>query len=81
MMIFSQLNWAPGRGLDWVDLNFECSTVCPILPWLMGIGQKRLMQMGKMVEHPIKVNPTQVHQQMGHSVLTYFHILSLCNVS
>ena len=38
-----------GRGLGWVDMNFECSTVCPILPGLMGIWQKRL---GKMVEHP-----------------------------
>ena len=28
------------RGLaGWVDLNFECSTVCPILPGLMGIWQ------------------------------------------
>ena len=36
------------RGLGWVDLNFEGSSVCPILPWLMGIWQKRL---GKMVEH------------------------------
>ena len=27
------------RGLDWVDLDFECSTVCPILPGLMGIWQ------------------------------------------
>ena len=33
----------------WVDLDFECSTVCQILPGKMGIRQKRL---GKMVEHP-----------------------------
>ena len=36
-------------NLGWVDLNFDCSTVCPILPGLVGIWQKRL---GKMVEHP-----------------------------
>ena len=28
--------------LGWVDLDIECSTVCPILPKLMGIWQKRL---------------------------------------
>ena len=30
------------RALGWIDLDFECSTVCPILTWLMGIWQKRL---------------------------------------
>ena len=30
------------RRLGWIDLNFECSTVCPILPRLMGIWHKRL---------------------------------------
>ena len=30
------------RGLGWVDLNLECSTVCPILHGLMGIWQKGL---------------------------------------
>ena len=28
--------------LGFVDLDFECSTVCPILPGRMGIWQKRL---------------------------------------
>ena len=28
--------------LGWVDLDFECSAVCPILPGLMGIWQKWL---------------------------------------
>ena len=37
------------RGLGWVDLNFQCSTVCPIRPGLIGVWQKRL---GKMAEHP-----------------------------
>ena len=35
------------RRLGFVDLDFECSTVCPTLLGLMGIWQKRL---GKMVE-------------------------------
>ena len=39
--------------LGWLDLDFECSTVCPILPGLMGIWQKGL---GKTVEHR---NPSQ----------------------
>ena len=29
-------------NLGWVDMDFECSTVCPILLGLMGIWQKRL---------------------------------------
>ena len=28
--------------LDWVDLKFECSTVCLILPGLVGIWQEQL---------------------------------------
>ena len=32
--------------LGWVDLDFECSTVCQILPGLIMAGQ-----LGKMVEH------------------------------
>ena len=30
------------RGLGWVDFDFEWSTVCPILPGLIGIAQKGL---------------------------------------
>ena len=37
------------RGLSWIDLHFECFTVCLILSGLTGIWQMRL---GKMVEHP-----------------------------
>ena len=37
-----------------VDLNFECSTVCPVLLGLMGIWQK---QLGKMVERPNQSQP------------------------
>ena len=29
-------------NLGWVDLGFDCSTVCPILLGLVGIWQKRL---------------------------------------
>ena len=46
-------------GLDWVDMNFECSTVGLInLPGLMGIWQKWL----RWWDIQIKVNPTQVHR-------------------
>ena len=31
------------RRLGWVDLDVECSTLCPILLGLMGIRQKRLV--------------------------------------
>ena len=37
------------RGKGCIDLNFECSTFCPIL-----YGQKRL---GKTVEHPNQSQP------------------------
>ena len=30
------------RGVGWVDINFDCSTVCPIVPGMMGIWQKPL---------------------------------------
>ena len=33
--------------LVWVDVYFECSTVCPVLPGLIGIWQK---QQGKRAE-------------------------------
>ena len=54
------------RRLGFVDLDFECSTVCPTLLGLMGIWQKWL---GKMVEIKVKlVNPTQVYEHMGRPV-------------
>ena len=60
------------RGLGWVDLNLERSTVCPILPELMGIWQKRL---GQMVKHPNQSQPipTQVHEHLGHLVVIIHH--------
>ena len=57
--------------LGFVDLNFECSNVCPNLLGLMGIWQKRL---GKNTE--IKVNPTQVSAHLGHPVFE-FHCCNL----
>ena len=43
LLVIRLLQGVPSaRGLGWVDLNFECSTVCPILPMLMGIRQKQL---------------------------------------
>ena len=52
--------------LGWVDLDFECSTVCPILPGLKGIWQKWLGSRARWRSTKIKVNPTQVHEQMVH---------------
>ena len=48
--------------LGFVDLNFECSTVCPILLGLMGIWQKRLGSWARWWNTEIKVNPTQVYE-------------------
>ena len=39
-----------GHGLGWVDFDFGCYTVFPILLGQMGIWQNPL---GNMVEHPI----------------------------
>ena len=52
--------------LGWVDLDLRCSTVCPILPGLIGIWPKRLCSWARWWNAKIKVNPTQVHEQMGH---------------
>ena len=57
------------RGLGWIDLNFELS-VCPILPGGMGIWQKRPGKWARWWNTQIKINPTQVHKQMGHPVQT-----------
>ena len=51
-----------------VNLNFECSTVCPILPGLMGIWQKRLGRWARLWNTQIKVNQTQVHKHVNHPV-------------
>ena len=42
--------------VDWVELSFVCSTVCPILPGLLGIWQKRLGRWARRWNTQIKVN-------------------------
>ena len=54
------------HGLGWVYLNFECSTVCPILLGLLGIWQK---QLGKTMNIQIKVNWTRVRGQIWWDTL------------
>ena len=55
-------------NLAWVDLNFDYSTVCLVLPGLMGVWQKRLGSWARWWNSQIQVNPTQVRDQMGHPV-------------
>ena len=52
--------------LGWVDLDFECSTVCPIMSGLMGIWQKELSKWAKWWKAEIQVNPTQIRDHQGH---------------
>ena len=52
-----------------VEIDFECSTVCPILPGLMGIWQKGLGSYAIWWNTKIKVSPTHVYEQMGHPVV------------
>ena len=54
-------------GLTWI-LSF---TVCPILLGPMGIWQKWLGRWARWWNTQIKVNPTQVHEQMGHPAYLY----------
>ena len=61
--------------LGWVDLDFEFSTVCPILPWLMGIQQKGLGKWARWWNTEIQDSPTQVRDQMCHPVT----LISLTN--
>ena len=65
------------RGLGWVDLSFVCSTVCLILPGLMGIWQKGLGCWARWWKTQIKVNPTQVPEQMNHPVVAWRASLNL----
>ena len=55
-------------NLGWVDLNFDYSTVCLILPGLMGVWQKRLGSWARWWNCQIQVNRTQVRDQMGQPV-------------
>ena len=46
------------RDLGWVDFDFSCSSVCPVLLGLMGIGQKWLCSWARWWNTQIKGNPT-----------------------
>ena len=52
------------RGLRWVDLHIERSAVSPIL------ADGQLGSWARWWNTQIKANPTQVHEQMGHPVIT-----------
>ena len=56
------------RGLGFVGFDFDCFAVSPILLRLMGIWQKRLGSWASWWNTEIKVNPTQVYEDMGHTV-------------
>ena len=51
--------------LGWVNLNFDYSTVCLILPGLVGVWEKRLGSWARWGNSQIQVNRTQVGDQMG----------------
>ena len=73
-------------NLGRVDLNFDYSTVCLILPGLMGVGQKWLGSWARWWNSQIQVNWTQVRDQMGHPVRLgkgeFFHVIDkIYNIS
>ena len=51
--------------LVFVDLDFDCSTVCRTLLGLMGMWQKWLGSWARWWNKGIKVNPTQVSAHLG----------------
>ena len=57
--------------LGFVDLDFQCSTVCPTLLGVMGIWQKRLGSWTRWWNTEIKVNPAQGSAHLGHPVKWY----------
>ena len=61
--------------LGWDDLDFWCSTVCPILLGLSANWQKGPSRWPRRWDIQIKGNPTAVHDQMNHSV-QYFRSVS-----
>ena len=72
-VVFKRRNYRVAHlvvNLGWVDLNFDYSTVCLILPGLMGVWQKRLGSWARWWNSQIQVNRTQVRDQMGHPVLS-----------
>ena len=58
------------QDLGWVDLDFGCSTVCSILPRLIGIWQKWLCSCSwaRWWNIQNKVNPTHVSDHQPHTV-------------
>ena len=50
--------------MGFVDLNFDCSSICLTLLGLMGIWQKWLVSWARWWNTEIKVNPTQVYEHM-----------------
>ena len=59
------VDWVVLKGILCVPLSAQ---FCPILPGLMGIWPKRLCSWARWWNTKFKVNPTQVHEQMGHPV-------------
>ena len=57
-----------GQRLGLVDFEFDCSTVSPTLPRLVGIWQKWLGKWEEWRNTQIKINQTQVYDQIGHPV-------------
>ena len=65
----SDLQGVPSvQRIGLIDLEFDCSTFCPTLPWLVGIWQKWLGTWAKLCNPQFKVNQIQVYYQMGHPV-------------
>ena len=58
--------------LSWVDLDFECSIICPVLLELLGIWQQRLDKCAIWWNFETKIDPTEVRDQMGHPVLQVY---------
>ena len=65
-------------NLGWVDLNFHYSTVCLILPGLMGVWQKRLGSWARWWNSQIQVNRTQVLDQIGHPLQWQSKMRQVC---
>ena len=61
------------RGLGWVEFDFGPSAVSPIRLRMMGIWQKRLGSWAGWWNTQIKVNPTQIHEQMGRPIYCMLH--------
>ena len=68
------------HGLCWVDLDFDCYTVCLILPGLRGIWLKWLGSWARWWNAQVKVNPIQVHEQC-HPVLCLLWVWAGCGAA